>query len=396
MNTTGYITAGKKDGTTLGPNATAEGGSATASGSCSHAEGWSTTASGYNTHAEGNETIASDNNSHAEGFKTTASGNSSHAEGSRTTASGSQSHAEGRETTASGLFSHAEGSGTTASGESSHTEGRGSVASGSLSHAGGDNTIAEAWAQTAIGRFNAKTNAGANGISDYFIVGNGSSDTARSNAFRVAANGTAYGKAAYQTSGADYAEFFEWLDGNPKDEDRRGYFVTLEGDKIRKATATDSYILGIISGKPSVVGNSDPDGWHKAFMCDKFGEFIMKKTQETRIHIDVEEIEETYIDENGNEAVRTIPKEVEHEETVWVDSYILNPDYNPDEPYTTREERPEWSTVGMLGALKVRDDGTCMVNGYCLPNDNGIATISQTGYRVIERVSENIIKVVFR
>ncbi len=33
-------------------------------------------------------------------------------------------------------------------------------------------------------------------------------------------------KGAFNTSGADYAEYFEWLDGNPEAEDRRGYFCS--------------------------------------------------------------------------------------------------------------------------------------------------------------------------
>ncbi len=249
-------------------------------------------------------------------------------------------------------------------------------------------------AQTAIGKYNVQYGTDANTTNSLFIVGNGSS-SARSNAFRVHNNGVIYSKGAYNTSGADYAEYFEWLDGNPENEDRRGYFVTLDGDKIRKATASDEYILGIISGKPSVVGNSDPDGWRKAFRCDEFGEFIMEKIPEIRTHIEIEEVEETYIDEKGIEAVRIVPKELKKQETVWIDSYVLDPDYNPDEPYITREERPEWATVGMVGALKVRDDGTCKVNGYCRPNNDGIATISQTGYRVIKRVTEDIIQVIF-
>lgn len=372
LNTTGYITAGKKDGTTLGPNATAEGGSATASGSCSHAEGWSTTASGYNTHAEGNETIASDNNSHAEGFKTTASGNSSHAEGSRTTASGNSSHAEGRETTASGSQSHAEGNYTVASGESSHAEGRNTVASGTLSHAGGDHTFAGTYAQTVIGRFNVKDTNGQNALSHWLIIGNGSSDTVRSNAFRVDVSGTVFGKGAYQTSGADYAENFEWLDGNSDNEDRRGYFVTLDGNKIRKATSSDDYILGIVSATPVVVGNSDPDDWHGRFLRDSFGNYLK------------EMIEDEYTDENGETQVRM------------VESYIINPEFDPEISYIPRAERTEWSPVGMLGQLIVRDDGSCEVNGYCGVSDDGIATATQTGYRVIERVSENLVKVLFR
>ena len=48
----------------------------------------------------------------------------------------------------------------------------------------------------------------------------------------------------------------------------------------------------------------------------------------------------------------------------------------------------------MMGKLYVRDDGTAEVNGYVTAN-NGIATASgtRTNMRVMERVSENIIRV---
>ena len=36
-------------------------------------------------------------------------------------------------------------------------------------------------------------------------------------------------------NGADYSEFFEWVDGNLEDEDRVGYIVALSGDEIIKA-----------------------------------------------------------------------------------------------------------------------------------------------------------------
>lgn len=50
----------------------------------------------------------------------------------------------------------------------------------------------------------------------------------------------------------------------------------------------------------------------------------------------------------------------------------------------------------MLGVLPVRDDGTCEVNGYCKVVDGGIATKANSGYRVVARVADNIIKVLFR
>ena len=100
-------------------------------GSYSFAEGNKTTASGWYSHAEGNGTTASGWYSHAEGDGTTASENYSHSEGNETKASGMCAHAEGDETTASGRASHAEGDGTTASGSASHAGGRYNIADSS-------------------------------------------------------------------------------------------------------------------------------------------------------------------------------------------------------------------------------------------------------------------------
>jgi hypothetical protein len=50
----------------------------------------------------------------------------------------------------------------------------------------------------------------------------------------------------------------------------------------------------------------------------------------------------------------------------------------------------------MMGVLSVRDDGTCQVNGFCNVAKGGIATASSSGYRVISRVNENIVKVIFK
>ncbi|MGR5864683.1 hypothetical protein ACT7DZ_14455 [Bacillus cereus] len=51
--------------------------------------------------------------------------------------------------------------------------------------------------------------------------------------------------------------------------------------------------------------------------------------------------------------------------------------------------------VGLLGQIRVRDDGTCSVGGYCFPNTEGIATRSQKGYRVIKRINPNQILIMF-
>lgn len=89
------INIGRKSGTTVGKNSTAEGISATASGMYSHAEGASNTASGTCSHAEGMNTTASSDASHAEGFSTTASGVYQHVQGRYNIANSTYAHIVG-------------------------------------------------------------------------------------------------------------------------------------------------------------------------------------------------------------------------------------------------------------------------------------------------------------
>jgi hypothetical protein len=101
--------------TTYGYASHAEGVSTQATGYGSHAEGTGTITSGQYSHAEGSFTQASGTGSHAEGYQTTSSGNYSHAEGERTTANGVSSHAEGNTTQTGfdqGYLATAVGSGT--------------------------------------------------------------------------------------------------------------------------------------------------------------------------------------------------------------------------------------------------------------------------------------------
>lgn len=220
----------------------AEGYYSRAGGSASHAEGYQTYASDNNAHAEGDQTAAKGDSAHSEGYKTLARSDYSHAEGDKTTAFGACSHAEGRssnvlpttinfgtaaqdvinawnttkfnlahkdnthvegrdclaldiqahaegyQTIASGGSSHAEGYQTITSGTAAHAEGYQTNASSSYAHAEGTGTIAASANQHAQGKYNVED------TSDKFafIIGNGDSNTARSNAFAIDWDGKIY------------------------------------------------------------------------------------------------------------------------------------------------------------------------------------------------------------
>ena len=191
-------------------------------------------------------------------------------------------------------------------------------------------------------------------------------------------NGTFAGTVSSST-GADYAEYFEWKDGNPNNEDRVGYIVTLDGDKIVKANTGDD-VLGICSGTAMVLGDSAEWNWSKRYLTDDFGRIIYEDRIEH--HEAIYNPDGELIEEAWDEEVHA-PKQ--------------NPDYDASQPYVKRADRPEWQIVGMMGKIYVRDDGTCVVNGYADVKD-GIATKAngKTNMRVMERVTDNIVRVLMK
>ena len=299
---------------------------------------------------------------------------------------GTKSFAFGNDVTASGKGSHAIGYGVTASGDYSHAEGEGTTA---LTN------------QHAQGHYNNTTNATANSTSGTstgtaFVIGNGTSSS-KSNAFRVRGDGVIYATNATVQTGADYAEYFEWSDGNPNEEDRVGYFVTFDEDnpeKIRIASK-DDYILGIVSGMPNIIGNGD-ECWKQRYILDDFGRYIEEAFE---YEVEVPEVVEKEVEDEETGETKIVEEVVIHKETKIGTKWKENPEYDPTQPYIPRDKRAEWSAIGMLGVLSVRNDGTCQVNGYCKCTDGGIATACEKGegaYRVIKIVSDNIVKVVLK
>ena len=135
--------------------------------------------------AEGEQTKALGRGSHSEGYYTKTEGDYSHVEGWKTVSKGLASHAEGEQTTASGDFSHAEGFGTSSKGSKSHSEGMSTEAIGDSSHVEGFATRTLEMYQHVEGVYNADNpNA-------LHIVGNGTSENARKNAFVVLKDGRA-------------------------------------------------------------------------------------------------------------------------------------------------------------------------------------------------------------
>jgi autotransporter adhesin len=357
----------------------AEGSLTVASGLASHAEGELTVASGLVSHAEGQSTRAQGESSHAEGDNTAAQGRASHAEGNLTVARGIFSHAEGQRSLASGDLSHAEGNQTQATGQNSHAEGALNIASGFTSHAEGVNTVSSGFFSHTegqstdanflegvhvMGKFGA-----ANELTYSWYLANGTDAQTPGLAAKILSDGNVKIDGTVTTPAADYAEMFETSDGKSIDF---GYFVTLEENKVRIANDQDDYILGITSARPAILADSGELRWKHKYMTTEWGEILYEDTTLPSI-----------IDGQGNVIV---PERTERRA-------LLNPNWDSNTEYIPRSKRQEWLAVGLIGKLLVRDDGTCMAGSYCQPNNEGIATASDIGYRVLERTGQNQILV---
>ncbi|AGE50075.1 Chlorovirus glycoprotein repeat domain-containing protein [Acanthocystis turfacea Chlorella virus Canal-1] len=166
------------------------------------------------------------------------------------------------------------------------------------------------------------------------------------NVFRVLGNGTVFNVNGTITTGADYAEMFEWEDGNVNNEDRRGKPVVLSGNKIRVANETnDPYaIIGIVSTVPTVVGDTAWNDWNGMYLKDKYGQTINTKKYYLANSSNINEESIPYLSGDTPPPGYTIRA---------VEEYTLNPAYDPNVPYRSRLERPEWAPVGICGKVRV-------------------------------------------
>lgn len=322
------------------------------------------------------------------GQKSVVLGDSSSATALGAVSIGINCHATGSFSLAAGRGADAEGTnsislgGTARGGES--FAGPGGIAVGTGSFALGYNAWANGEYQVAFGRNNVKSS----NESDKLIIGSGYYDESKDdeiyqNCFRVTHTGV-FASGAYNATGADYAEFFEWADGNPDAKDRAGRFVTLDGEKIRLAGPGEDYILGIVSGFPSVVGDVYDDQWAGMHIRDVFGRPVWEDVEVPEKTMEIADPEHP----GENMTVVISPAHTERRQK-------LNPDYDPAKAYQPRSERPEWDAVGLLGKLVAVDDGTCTVNGWCTVGVDGVATSSteRTKYRVMARLDDTHIRV---
>jgi len=175
---------------------------------------------------------------------------------------------------------------------------------------------------------------------------------------------TGDGKFSGQVTGAssfsDFGEYFESLDGTSIPA---GTIITIEKGKgkIRPAQKGER-MKGVISKTAGILLGQSTYHWQGRYLKDDFGEVLLEKRM-VKIKDD---------DGNFREELQMMP--------------IENPDYREDLSYKSREERPEWNKVGLLGQVRIRIDDTVGAEDSVIAN-GGLATRTEEneqGYEVME------------
>ena len=161
-------------------------------------------------------------------------------------------------------------------------------------------------------------------------------------------------------NGADYAEYFETVDGNAI---AIGKTVVLDNGKVRASTSSDdaSAIIGVVRPKEdgkisAVIGNAGWNKWHNKYLTDDFGvwvweDYTVKEWTET-----INNADGTTTTKNHSYPFDAIPEGV----TAPADAKELtqqrrkqNPDWDKDIEYKPRSERDEWVVIGLLGQIPI-------------------------------------------
>ena len=201
----------------------------------------------------------------------------------------------------------------------------------------------------------------------------GSDDIQKTEVFRVDGNGSVFSAKSYFSNKVGYAEFFEWADGNHKNEDRAGFTVALNKNGKLVVADEGDLVIGVVCKNAAVIGN-EKLYWKSKFQIDKFNqepktkynivEWLENDTTELESYFTTsldseyampENAIEFQTDAEGDDLLRNIPNGIVFDESA---------------EYQTRDSRQEWAVVCLLGSVPVYKGQTGNPNWIVLKNIN--------------------------
>ena len=183
----------------------------------------------------------------------------------------------------------------------------------------------------------------------------GEDDIDKTKIFQVDGQGSVNARSFYSNK-VGYAEFFEWADGNHKNEDRTGFTVTLNSNgKLVVADEGDD-VVGVVVQNAAVIGN-ERLYWKSKFQVNKFNEESKAKYNVVEwLDNDTTQLESFFT--TSLDTDYSLPENAIEFQTDGEGKDLLRPIpngivFDSSKEYDKRSDRQEWAIVCLLGTIPV-------------------------------------------
>lgn len=154
------------------------------------------------------------------------------------------------------------------------------------------------------------------------------------------------------TTPADIAWMREWADGNPDEEDRRGWSVVLLADGTIRRALVGERVYGVVKDPTNcaMIVNSHWSRWKDAYLRDRFGAIILEDYDVWEFDREVERDGVVTVERFAINAEDVAEGTLTPNKTVTTQQRRKrNPAWDPSTAYIPRVNRKEWDAVGVLG-----------------------------------------------
>jgi len=201
----------------------------------------------------------------------------------------------------------------------------------------------------------------------------GNDDISKTEIFNVDGEGSLFTAKSYFSNKVGYAEFFEWADGNHKEEDRSGFTVAVDTNGMLVVADEGDTVIGVVVKNAAVIGN-EKTYWKSKFYTDKFNEeaksqyniveWLENETTKLESYFKTsldpamalpENAIEFQTDSEGSALYRNLPNGIVFEE---------------GREYKNRNDRQEWAVVCLVGTTPVYKGQLTNPNWIVLKNIN--------------------------
>ena len=201
----------------------------------------------------------------------------------------------------------------------------------------------------------------------------GADDISKTEVFRVDGQGSVFSARSYFSNKVGYAEFFEWADGNHKNEDRAGFTVAINTNGKLIVADEGDIVIGVVVKNAAVIGN-EKLYWKSKFQIDKFNE--EPKVQYNIVEWlenDTTQLESYFTTSLDKEYA--MPENAVEFQTDAVGEDLLRPIpngivFDESKEYENRNDRQEWAVVCLLGTIPVYKGQITNSNWIVLKNIN--------------------------